>query len=153
MPFQPNPIAPDEVYGMFLLDNGGRNVGTVIANNIIYGFNNDWLIYSAASSQPGIAFTHNMYFSTAANPFGIGGSRSSFGQWAAAMHETTTTSSDPKLVDVTRYRGTGSDPWNPRGANLQASSPARNAGAVQSEYSDNFADQPRSTAGWNIGGY
>jgi hypothetical protein len=161
MPFSSFPNT--NTYGIYLQDNTrpsgtNRNVNSVIANNIIYGFNNDPLVFSElAGILGGITLDYNAYFSGAALPFGAGFNTVqlyNFATWKAVMVGSDANSKfvDPLLIDVTQFRAAGTTPYDYTQANLQAGSPALNSGTPQTfTPSVNFLLAPRSS--WNIGAF
>jgi hypothetical protein len=161
MPFAP--LATADVMGVFLQDNTtpsgvNRNSNSVIANNIVIGYNTDPLIWSElAGPLGGITLTHNLYFSPAATPFRAGNSAVmdlSLAGWQALLgsgNEAGSLFRDPQLVNAALFRGPRPAPYDVRNADLGAASPARNAGVAQTVYTVNFAGAAR--AGWNVGAY
>ncbi|NJK43725.1 MAG: hypothetical protein HC933_05080 [Pleurocapsa sp. SU_196_0] len=105
------------VFGIKLRDNvtpsgTNRNVGSVIANNAVYGFNDDLIMYSEQSGAlQGITLSNNLYFSLAAKPFAVGYDSSfkttDFAGWKASVGaETGSQFKDPMLENVARLHGT-----------------------------------------------
>jgi hypothetical protein len=153
-----NAFPNSTTYGIFLQDNGTRNTGTVIQNNIIYGYNNDWLIYSERlGALSGITLNNNVYFSPGATPFGGFNGRQdvfyNFAGWKANAVGSDTNSKflDPQLVGVSSFSAGGTGVYPYASADLGPSSPARGAGVPQTFPAQNFALQPRGT--WNAGAY
>ncbi len=150
-------------FGIFLLDNANRNVNSVIANNIIYGFNNDALIYAELTGPlTGITLNNNLYFSTGATPFGSGNGnvasspvkRYNFSNWKvnAAGSDTSSLFAAPLLVDANHFNGAGITPYVFGKADIGSSSPARNLGITQLFSPPvNFRLQNRSS--WNAGAF
>jgi hypothetical protein len=150
-------------FGIFLLDNANRNVNSVIANNIIYGFNNDALIYAELTGPlTGITLNNNLYFSTGATPFGSGNGnvasspvkRYNFSGWKvnASGSDTSSVFAAPLLVDANHFNGTGIAPYVFGNADIGSSSPARNLGITQLFSPPvNFRLQNRGS--WNAGAF
>lgn len=160
MPF--NPIPNTSTFGILLQDNTAsgtqRNVNSIIQNNVIYGYNNDAVIFTQLNgAQTGININNNMYFSSSAAPFGAGFntvSNYNFAGWKAAITGADTNSffADPLFMDITQFRAAAPTPYLIDNANLGPTSPARNAGTPQTFLpAVNFNLMPR--AGWNIGAF
>ena len=160
MPF--NPIPNTSTFGILLQDNTSsgtqRNTNSIIQNNIIYGYNNDAVIFTQLNgAQTGVNINNNMYFSGSTAPFGAGFNTVSsydFAGWKVAITGADTNSffADPQFVDVTQFRAAAPAPYLIDNANLGPTSPARNAGTPQSFLPTvNFNLTPR--AGWNIGAF
>ena len=148
------------IYGMFLTDNANRNVNTVIANNVIYGYNNDFVVYSERTGPlTGITLDNNVYFSPASTPFGSGNSVQifyNFANWKlnVAGSDINTKFLDPLLISPSTFLVIGTSAFNYNNADLQSSSPAQNAGVVQPRaQAVNFRLQPRVGATWNVGAF
>ncbi len=140
-----------DTMGIFLQDNAGRNVDTVIQNNLVYGFNDDPVIWTESSKGlPGITLDNNVYFSSAAKPFRRSETSSDFAGWRAQMaSDAHGVFADPQLVDVAHFRGPAPYDW--RKADLGPSSPARGVGAPQSAFATNLANVKRDA--WNAGAF
>jgi hypothetical protein len=155
----PSYVIPNTTtYGIFLTDNAGRNVNTVVANNIVYGYNNDSLVYSEASGPlTGITLNNNLYYSASATPFGSGSSSArlyNFAGWKAnaAGSDTNSLFADPQFVDVNHFKTTGPTAYLFNYADLLSTSPARGKGATQNiNPTVNYRLENRST--WNIGAF
>lgn len=155
-----NPIPNTNSYGIFLEDNtnvGGssRNVNTKIQNNLIYGFNDDSVIYSASPTMNGITLNNNLYFSQSAKPFGSGSNASvftNFSAWKTLFSGSDTNSQfiDPQLKDILHFFS-ATPVYDPVNAKLLIGSKALGAGVAQTEFTTNFAGQPRVS--WNVGAY
>lgn len=156
MPASPIPNAT--TYGIFLTDNNGRNVNTTIANNIIYGYGNDSLIYSESGGPlTGINLNNNLYYSAGSTPFGSGNSvarQYNFAGWKANASGSDTKSlfADPQLLNVKHFDTVGTSAYLYNNADLLSTSPARALGATQNiNPSVNYRLQIRSV--WNIGAF
>jgi hypothetical protein len=160
MPF--NTFANTDTFGVYLQDNKTpsgtqRNSNTVIQNNIIYGYNADYVFFTQLTgAQGGINLNFNNYFSATAKPFGSGDSTVAsytFAQWKAAITGSDVNSKfqDPLLLDLTAFRATGVVPYDFTKANLGPGSPALNAGTPQTFPPVNYTGAARAT--WNIGAF
>lgn len=151
------------VTGIKLRDNVtstgiNRNVNTVIANNIIYGYHNDKLVFSdRAGKLDGITLKNNVYYSTAAKPFAT--YSSSNGQYTeydlAAWKtnvgsETNSVFTNPKLVNVDSFQTSGTF-YDYKNAGLAPISPARGMGDPQTLFNYNLPGATRSV--WNAGAF
>ena len=139
-----------------MFSSGVTILDSIIQNNIIYGYNNDAVIFTQLNgAQTGVNINNNMYFSGSTAPFGAGFNTVSsydFAGWKVAITGADTNSffADPQFVDVTQFRAAAPAPYLIDNANLGPTSPARNAGTPQSFLPTvNFNLTPR--AGWNIG--
>jgi hypothetical protein len=144
------------VYGIYLQDNGAKNTGTVIQNNVIQGFNSDPLVFTESTGTlTGINLDYNGYFSTATQPFGAGFNTVNFynfAQWKVATPGTDTHSlfAAPLLVDSLGFRATSPGVYEYFRATLLPSSPLQAAGAAQTYTpTTNFSHIPRAV--WGIG--
>ncbi|HET9651417.1 MAG TPA: hypothetical protein VFP36_04475, partial [Usitatibacter sp.] len=150
-------------YGIYLQDNKSpsgtqRNGNTVIQNNVVYGFNQDSVVFSElAGAQGGLAIDYNDYYSAASKPFGQGYNSVTyynFAGWQLATPGSDANSrfADPLFNDVTQFRTFGTAVWDYNLANVAAGSPAVATGAPQT-YAPavNFPGVAR--AGWNIGAF
>jgi hypothetical protein len=158
-----NQLQGTDVFGIYLQDNGTRNVNTVIQNNVIYGFTSGTspigtgaLMFSQKTGPlSGISLNNNVYYTLATKPFGAGNNSVTYYDFAGWKTATGADSAsrfqDPKLVDVTKFAVAGPAPYNPLYANLAAGSGAAGAGAFQGSYANNFELKPRNT--WNAGAY
>jgi hypothetical protein len=155
----PSAIFPNTTtFGIFLSDNGNRNANSTIANNIIYGYNNDPLIYSERTGpMSGITLNNNLYYSTGSAPFGSGNSTVKlydFNGWKAnvAGSDTNSLFADPQLLNVDHFNTRGTEPYQFNNADIGTNSPARGAGtAVSSDLSRNYRLENRS--GLSIGAF
>ena len=155
-----NPIPNTGTFGIFLQDNtnangSSRNSNTKIQNNLIYGFNDDSVIYSASPTMSGIILNNNLYFSQSAKAFGSGADTSSFSNfngWKTLFSGSDTSSKfiDPQLKDLLHFFSI-TPVYDPTNATLLTGSLALGAGISQTEFTVNFAGQPRAT--WNVGAY
>jgi hypothetical protein len=152
------PIPNTATFGIFLTDNAGRNINTTIANNIIYGYGDDSVIYSESNGPlTGINLNNNLYYSTSATPFGSGFNTVklyNFAGWKAnaAGSDTRSLFADPEFVYLNHFRIPGISPYLYSNADLLSTSPARNAGAAQSfSPAVNYRLENRSV--WNIGAF
>ena len=154
-------VANAATRGIFLLDNKTpsgtqRNVNSVIQNNIVVALTSDPVIFSELPGAIGVNLDYNVYWSPAAKPFGAGYNTVTsydFAGWGTAMGgmERNSKFADPKLVDVTAFRGTGAV-WDYSKADLATGSPAINAGTPQAfSPAVNFRGTARSP--WNIGAF
>ena len=161
MPSSPFPNAL--TFGIFLQDNANRNVNSMIANNIIYGFNNDALIYAELTGPlTGIALNNNLYFSTGATPFGSGSGntpstpsvRYNFSGWKlnAASSDTSSVFADPQLLDAIHFNGTGNTPYFFGNAAIGGSSPGINLGISQL-FSPPVNFRLNNRSQWNAGAF
>jgi hypothetical protein len=138
-------IPGTSVFGMFLQDNGNKDVGTVIQNNVIVGSTGAPVMFAQKTGPlTGITMNNNVYFSSAAKPFGAGYSVVTYFDFAgwkinAAGADTNSKFIDPQLTDVTGFRAIGSAPYDPNNADLRA------------QFNTNFALRPRGT--WNAGAH
>lgn len=158
MPYDRTPFTNGgtDVFGIYLLDNGSQNTNTKIQNNIVYGFTGDPLVFSEyAGAIPGVSLNYNQYYSaTGTNIFGYGPSwtETTYASWKSVTGaDANSKYGDPLLVDVTKFRATGTAPYDYANANLGSGSPAAGAGTAQSAFNFNFTGATRST--WNIGAY
>jgi hypothetical protein len=168
MPANPNAFPnTGGTFGIFLQDNTtpsgtNRNTGTTIANNIIIGYNNDPLVYSARTGAiTGITLKNNLYFSPSAAPFGSGDNTVfsyNFAQWktnVGAGQEVGSLFADPLLQNVAHFQTVGIAPYlygNARPKAGPPTSPALGAGASQATtFTNNIELQTRSV--WNIGAF
>ena len=160
----PENIPNTEIMGIFLQDNTtpsgiNRNVNTVIKNNLIYGDNENALVWSApVGAHTGITFDSNAYFSEATKPFRVGFNRRmnvDFAGWKATVEGADRQSlfQDPQLVNVGRSRTAGAGVYDYKAADLKPSSPLREAGTPLSEFSTNFVGRDRIGAKWSIGAF
>jgi hypothetical protein len=149
------------VTGIKLRDNVtstgiNRNVNTVIANNIIYGYKDDKLIRGdRAGKLDGITFKNNIYFSPAAKPFATfaNGQYTEYDlpSWKTNVgSETNSVSANPKLVNVDSFQAS-SGVYGPKNADLSSDSPARAMGAALSAFTTNFMGEIRAI--WNAGAF
>jgi hypothetical protein len=145
------------VYGIYLTDNASRNVNTTLSNNIIYGYNNDSLIFAEKTGAlTGITLANNVYYSTGTTPFGSGNATVklyNFAGWKTnAVGDTNSLFADPQLVDVNHFLTTGAGEYLFRNADISATSPARGVGASQAfNPAINYRLEMRST--WNVGAF
>jgi hypothetical protein len=157
-----NAIPNTAIFGIFLQDNTepsgtNRNTGTVIANNLIVGFNNDPVIFSQKTGAlDGITLNNNLYFSSATRPFGSGfNDVQSYDLSAWKVNTGSETNSqflEPLLENLEHFRLAAPELYNYKNAKLKSTSPALNAGAEQSFTPKvNFELEPRTT--WNIGAF
>jgi Bacterial Ig domain/Divergent InlB B-repeat domain/Repeat of unknown function (DUF5648) len=150
-------FANTTTYGIYLQDNGARNTNTKIQNNIIYGYNNDSLIFSERTGAiPGTSIDYNVYFSTGMTPFASGTTVSfyNFAGWKTAMTGSDANSkfADPQLASVDGFKAPPPSPYAYQNADLATTSPARNAGTPQTFTPGvNYRLSPRS--GWNAGAF
>jgi hypothetical protein len=155
----PKAIVPNAgTYGIFLTDNGTRNLNTTIANNIIYGYNNDALIYSEKTGPlTGISLNYNVYYSTGSTPFGSGNAAPrtyNLAGWKvnATGSDANSLFADPQLLNVNHFNVSGIEPYQFNNADIGANSPARSAGAVQNlNPALNYRLESRRT--WNSGAF
>ena len=156
--------APFDTFGIHLLDNTtpsgtNKNANTVIQNNIIHGFNTDSLVWTELSTPllPAIDLNYNIYFSAAPSPFRRGFNTvvfSNFAGWKSAIAGADANSQfvNPQLVDVTKFRATGTNIYSPYNAGLMPGSAAIGTGTPQGFTPPvNFLGVTRS--GWNIGAF
>jgi hypothetical protein len=158
-----NSIPNTEIFGIYLQDNKSpsgtqRNANTLIQNNVVYGFNQDAVLFSElVGAQGGVNLDFNNYFSTAARPFGSGYNTVTFyafAGWKAATPGADASSkfADPQFLDVTRFRTLGPAVWDYAMAEAGPASPTVNAGTAQAfTPATNFRGVARS--GWNIGAF
>jgi hypothetical protein len=133
-----------------------RNVNTVIANNIIYGYNNDKLIRSdRAGVLEGITFKNNVYYSTAAKPFATY-ANGQFNEYELAAWKTNVGSesnslfTNPLLLNVGSFQVNGTA-YDYKNADIGSASPARALGVSLPVFSTNFSGVTRSV--WNAGAF
>ncbi|MGL4608078.1 MAG: hypothetical protein ACRCYY_00105 [Trueperaceae bacterium] len=155
MPFRaiPNTTAA----GIFLAENTdtvdvNKNSNTVIANNIVYDFNEDTLVYSDGALE-GITLSNNLYFSAASQPFSIADATYDFATWqATTASETNSLFQDPRLEDLEGFKAEAPTLYRYKSAKPKTTSPALNAGIAQPfTPAVNFELEPRET--WNIGAF
>jgi hypothetical protein len=157
------PTFPDGyvVTGIKLRDNVtstgiNRNVNTVIANNIIYGYHNDKLVFSdRAGKLDGITLKNNLYYSTAAKPFATyaNGQYTEYDlpAWKTKVgSETSSVFTNPKLVNVDSFQTSGTF-YDYKNADLTSTSPARGMGDAQTLFNYNLPGATRSV--WNAGAF
>jgi hypothetical protein len=151
-----------EVMGIFLSDNTtpsgiNRNVGSTIANNIVYGPVAAPLVWSElAQPLAGITLDYNGYYSTAANPFRTGSNVQNnyalAGWQGAAAADAHSFYADPLLLDVAPFNSPGLNAYDYVSAKLQTGSPALGQGVSQATtFTDNFELIARAV--WNIGAF
>jgi hypothetical protein len=150
------------VYGIYIQDNGNRNTNTQIVNNIIYGYNNDPLVFSEKSGGlGGITLNYNDYYSPSATPFGNGFNTVkyySFAGWKADVVGADVNSkfANPTLTDANYFRTTGTGSVAVNNADISSTSPSRGAGLPLSSSlmpAVNFRLESRQTSTWNIGAF
>ncbi len=133
-----------------------RNVNSVIANNIIYGYNNDKLIRSdRAGVLDGITFKNNLYYSNAAKPFATyaNGQYAEYdlAGWKTNLNaETNSVFMNPSLVNAGSFQAIGT-PYDYKNADLSTTSPARGMGVAIPVVTTNFSGATRSI--WNAGAF
>ncbi|HEV8267517.1 MAG TPA: hypothetical protein VGR00_04760, partial [Thermoanaerobaculia bacterium] len=132
--------SPDYAAGIEVLDNKTpsgteRNVNSVIANNVVYGFGNGLVAISRqASALAGVAFDRNIYFGAASASFGYGSpvTTTNFAGWKGQFPGLDAQSlwQDPQLVDVTRFGASAAavPVYDWTFAALTATSPAKDMG-------------------------
>ncbi|HZZ92466.1 MAG TPA: FG-GAP-like repeat-containing protein [Usitatibacter sp.] len=148
MPF--NDVSGRATIGIYMQNNGTRNTGSYIQNNIVYGYNSDALIeYEGTGVIPGVSIDYNRYFSTASLPFAEsdGSDAMTFTSWKSAIAADTHSSfGDPLLVDVTAFRGLAAVFWDFSNARIRSTSPAIAAGsAANGAPTTDFASMTRPT--------
>jgi hypothetical protein len=174
MPSNPNGFpGTGGVFGIRLQDNTAtngtnNNVGSVIANNIIVGYNNDALIFAgrtgpllfSVGAEPlrGITLKNNVYFSASATPFGSGSNSTTsynFASWktnAGTGQEIGSLNQNPLLQNVAHFQSSAFARYQFRNAKPAAGSPAIGAGSTQTDFSNSFELTTR-TAPWSIGAF
>ncbi|WP_347260877.1 right-handed parallel beta-helix repeat-containing protein, partial [Rudaea sp.] len=153
----PGPLPNTDVMGIFLQDNGSRNVGSSIQNNVVYGFSSGtpliWI--QGTNSLSGVSMNNNVYYSAAAKPFRIGYNSVqdvSFANWQSQTGaDFLGRFTDPLLVGASLFQAPGTAPYDYNNANLQATSPAVGVGATQTVFSNNLPGATRSV--WNAGAF
>src|SRR5262249_53990001 len=153
------PFDNSTVTGIFLQDNTtpsgvNRNSNSIIANNIVYGFNSDPVVWSLGTSLAGITVRNNAYFSVSSSrPLWVGGSAQALNltDWQSQLAtDNNSMLRDPLLTDPTAYHSTDFLYYSPNGANPTSTSPVWKAGVgLSGTFADNFASTPR--ADWSIG--
>ena len=156
------------VFGMLLQDNTSpsginKNTRTVIANNLVVGYNNDFLIYSKRTGAiTGITLKNNLYWSNAAKPFGSGDSvvaTYDLAGWKTnTANETNSVFANPQLENAAHFQSPGTHAYLYRNAIQKTGSPAIGAGtsaigAFTGTYTVDFALQPRDASIWNMGAF
>ncbi len=133
-----------------------RNTNSFVVNNIIYGYHNDKLVFSDhAGKLDGITFQNNVYYSTAAKPFGTyannQGTEYDLAAWKTNVgSEGNSVFTNPKLVNIDSFQTSGAF-YDYKNADLAPGSPALGMGAAQTLFNYNFTGAVRSA--WNIGAF
>jgi hypothetical protein len=152
-----------DTFGIYLQDNQApsgtqRNSNTLIQNNVVHGFNQDAVLFSAQTGAlGGINLDYNVYYSAATKPFGSGYNTVTFYNftgWKAATPGADANSrfQDPLFVDLVEFRTAGSAAWDYARADVAAGSPTLGTGAPQAfSPAVNFRLAPRSS--WNVGAF
>jgi hypothetical protein len=111
------------------------------------------VIWSERSATlDGINLNYNLYYSaTNSKPFQAGGATDLAGWRTRTGADAMSMFTDPKLVDVTAFQAAGIQPYDWHNADLQSSSPARNAGTALTAFTTNLTYVARSQ--WNIGAF
>ncbi len=143
--------------GIKLQDNGNRNVGNIIANNVIYGFNQDALMYSdRTGALQGITLSNNVYYSAATKPFTSWNGKDlltyDLAAWKTNVNsESNSQFKDPLLENISAFQQSNTKFFVPTAAQPKVGSPVLGAGIAQGFAAVNFALQPRTS--WNAGAY
>ena len=167
-------LPPTTPYGTFtagihLQDNGGANSNSVIANNVVYGFDSTEPVIELDGPAPdaGVTFRNNVYYNPQlANAFFVnalgsgGGSYINFASWNSAVGGGETGFFDPQLAGAgqfqaapTTFYDTGLSAYDYRNAIPGGGSKVIGAGASQA-YNYNLAGTAfTGTGGWNIGAF
>ena len=151
-----NDVPNSYVAGIYLQDNGSNNTNSFIQNNIVYGFNQDAVLFSeAVGAIKGVSLDYNDYYSTASKPFGQGYNSVTyyaFPGWQAATPGADAHSvfADPLFNDLVQFRTQGTAPWNYASAGVSPSSPSAGRGQAQPfNPAVTFTGAMRS--GWSMG--
>lgn len=136
-----------------------NNVNTMIANNVIYGFNQDPLIFSERTGTlDGITLKNNLYFSPAAKPFSSSDVGDVLRTYTLAEWQRNTGSeinsqfTDPMLENIAHFRAAAPELYDYKNATSKAGSPLLGAGTPQTfTPAVNFELLSRTT--WNIGAF
>jgi hypothetical protein len=157
MPIDRSPYnkAASDIFGIFLQDNGTRNVNTRILNNIVLGFTNDVLMASAGSPSPGIVFDNNIYWNasgTSVFSSGLGWRRQDFAAWKESVRSDARSHwQDPLLEDARQFITQRAIAFDYSKARPLKNSPTRQAGTPLSFFNSNIEGAPRSS--WGIGAH
>jgi hypothetical protein len=151
------------VFGIKLGDNTtpsgtNQNVNTVVANNIVYGFNQDPVIYSDKSGAlEGITLSNNVYYSAAPKPFGSWDGTNvlafDLAAWKTSVKsEVNSQFKDPMLENIAHFRTLSPTLYQFDQAKPKAGSPVIGAGTPMPFTSAmDFELKPR--VGWNAGAF
>ncbi|WP_297906684.1 hypothetical protein [Thiomonas sp.] len=160
--------------GIHLLDNTGTaDSGTVIANNLVYGFDNTEPVVQLdgpLSHYSGVTWSKNLYFNPGwSSPFYVNsasgsGTYLSFGTWNSDISTLNGSSdagfADPLLVGVGQFQSapsvyydTGLSAYDYRNAIPASTSPAIGVGASQSYTTNLEGSAFVNSSGWNAGAF
>lgn len=148
----PKKEADHDIFGIEIGDNGSANSNSHFTNNIVVGMRSDaFLLFIGSSSLSGITLDYNIYY----NPSSKDGKSFLYGDWTvgslAQLQQRFTTIethgayTDPGLIDVNAFNGTGS--FTVASADLSATSPARDKGECVATIATDFNGTSRQTTG------
>jgi hypothetical protein len=151
------------VFGIKLRDNTSdtginQNLNTVIANNIVYGFNQDPVIYSdRTGALEGITLTNNLYFSLATKPFGSWDGTNvlafDLAAWKTSVKsEANSQFKDPLLESIEHFRTPSPTLYKYDQAKPKVGSPAIGAG-ISMPFTPPVDFELKPRVGWNIGAF
>jgi hypothetical protein len=151
------------VFGIKLGDNTtpsgtNQNVNTTIANNLVYGFNQDPVMYSDKSGAlEGITLSNNLYFSAAPKPFGSWDGTNvlafDLAAWKTSVQsEVNSQFKDPMLESIAHFRTPSPTLYKYDQAKPKAGSPAIGAGE-QMPFMPAVDFELKPRVGWNVGAF
>lgn len=156
MPRSSAPYGGNDIFGIYLRDNGRNSTNTTIVNNIIYGFVGDLIFSEAAGAIDGVTLNFNDYFSISGSSPLVAGIRLGKGKltlWKSSGNETgiNSTYADPLLLEPAAFSVPGTTPYDYRKAGPARISPTLSGGTIQSSFNTNFAGIPRIR--WGVGAF
>lgn len=163
------PTTPSGTFtaGIHLLANTTADSGTVIANNLVYAFDNTEPVVQIDGNVPvaGVSFRKNFYFNPGwTSPFyvnaGGSGSNLSYNSWNSAVGGQEAGFADPQLTGVSQFQAaastyydTGLSAYDYHNAIPVVGSPVIGVGASQT-YTTNLAGSAFfNSSGWNAGAF
>ena len=153
--------------GIHLLANTTADSGTVIANNLVYAFDNTEPVVQIDGTVPvaGISFRKNLYFNPGwTMPFSVdaggAGSTLAYSAWNSAVGGQEAGFTDPQLTGVTQFQAaagtyydTGLSAYDYRNAIPLTGSPVIGVGATQTYTTNLEGSAFFNSSGWNAGAF
>jgi hypothetical protein len=143
-----------EATGLLLSDNGSRDEGTMIVNNVIVGLGHAPIVARMGSSLRGITMDRNVYHGPARALFRLGASTVDFDAWKAANapEEGLSRFADPLLAAAGAFARPGPMPYELAHARPAEGSPALGTAPGQPVMpATNIAGEPRRA--WRAGAF